>query len=475
MKNLKYDAVIIGAGIGGLVCGGYLAKAGKKILIIEQNTNAGGYCVSFKRRGYIFDAAVHSLRGVRRQNQLGIIYHDLDLKKNLKFNRIDPSDIVIFGDTKVRIHNDLDETVESLKNAFPRQKNQVTDFFKFLIYSDFLKLYKLTKDKTFGQLLEEYFKDEKIKLWFNILLGNLGLDSKHISALSAIVFYNELFMDGGYYPVGGLQAFPDALCKTILEYGGNIIFKNKVKKILVQNDKVKGVMLENNSFFESSTVISNVDAKKTYFEMIEDNFLKKSFKRQLRLLHNSPSAFVVYLGLRNKMDNAEKCCTLWYFPTAKSTKCYNENFLNDQMSLIGKYAICGLSSVSLNSLDTITLTSIAPYKSRLYWNKRRNFLAEKVVDGASKIFPNLKENIDVIETATPHTLHRYTSNDRGAMYGWASMPNQINKFTVSQKGKIKGLYLCGHWATRGWGQGGISMVANSGRTTAQMILRDESL
>ncbi|HDY75934.1 MAG TPA: NAD(P)/FAD-dependent oxidoreductase, partial [Candidatus Marinimicrobia bacterium] len=54
-----YDAVIIGAGIGGLVCGCYLAKAGMKVLIAEQHSKPGGYCTSFRRKGFTFDAAPH--------------------------------------------------------------------------------------------------------------------------------------------------------------------------------------------------------------------------------------------------------------------------------------------------------------------------------------------------------------------------------------------------------------------------------
>ena len=48
----KYDVIIIGAGIGGLTCGCYLAKAGLKVLIIEQHNKPGGYCTSFERKGY---------------------------------------------------------------------------------------------------------------------------------------------------------------------------------------------------------------------------------------------------------------------------------------------------------------------------------------------------------------------------------------------------------------------------------------
>ena len=68
-----YDAIIIGSGISGLVCGNYLAKAGMKVLIAEQHHKPGGYCTSFMRRGFIFDAAAHSFGGYREN---GILWKD---------------------------------------------------------------------------------------------------------------------------------------------------------------------------------------------------------------------------------------------------------------------------------------------------------------------------------------------------------------------------------------------------------------
>ncbi len=60
-----YDAAIIGAGLGGLVCGCYLAKAGMKVLIVEKHFKPGGYCTTFKRKDFTFDAAAHSFGGYR--------------------------------------------------------------------------------------------------------------------------------------------------------------------------------------------------------------------------------------------------------------------------------------------------------------------------------------------------------------------------------------------------------------------------
>ena len=126
----KYDVIIVGAGIGGLVCGCYLAKAGMKVLIVEQQNKAGGYCSSFVSNGFFFDAAVHSLRGIKSENQLGIILDDLNIRKNIKFKRINPSDTVIFNNIRINIYNEIEETKESFRKAYPKQCKEINSFLK---------------------------------------------------------------------------------------------------------------------------------------------------------------------------------------------------------------------------------------------------------------------------------------------------------------------------------------------------------
>src|SRR5437899_11776308 len=58
----SYDAIVIGAGIGGLICANLLTRAGLKVLLIEQHYMVGGYCSTFRRAGYTFDAATHFYR-----------------------------------------------------------------------------------------------------------------------------------------------------------------------------------------------------------------------------------------------------------------------------------------------------------------------------------------------------------------------------------------------------------------------------
>jgi prolycopene isomerase len=107
-NKYDYDAIIIGAGISGLVCGCYLTKAGMRTLIVEKNAKPGGYCTSFKRGGFHFDACVHSLSSLREGGNIRMVLRELNLEKNLKIKRHDPSDIMYTPDFNIHFWNSLD-------------------------------------------------------------------------------------------------------------------------------------------------------------------------------------------------------------------------------------------------------------------------------------------------------------------------------------------------------------------------------
>ena len=72
-----FDAVIIGSGLGGLVCADTLASQGRKVALFEHHYLPGGYCSSFERNGYTFDTVVDSIGGLDERVVLGPIFRRL--------------------------------------------------------------------------------------------------------------------------------------------------------------------------------------------------------------------------------------------------------------------------------------------------------------------------------------------------------------------------------------------------------------
>ncbi len=477
LKKDEYDVIIIGAGIGGLTCGCYLAKAGLKVLIVEQHYKAGGYCTSFKRKGFTFDAGIHSLVGCRKDGQLGKVIEELDLNKKLEIVRSDPSDIIITSNQRIAIKNDIDETIENLQEKFPYEAKKIAAFFEFISTSNFFSLYAQLKNKTYKDVLDEYFKDDQLKSIFSILLGNLGVPSFQASALAAIVLYREHIFDGGYYPKSGMQALSDAFVDRFNEFGGEILFSKKAKKIKITDNKVKGVIIEDNSLFHSKYIVSNCDARQTFLKLIGRRYLNKSFIDKLERLIPSVSAFIVFLGINKHLHkNVQKCSGLWYFPNGNIDKYWE----SAQKNVHSDNVFCMFPSFHDKSLapdnsEAISLLVTAPFKTKKYWEDNKFKLADDIIKKAEEVIPDLSRHIVVKEIATPITLYRYTLNSKGAIRGWQPTLSQTTADLIPQKFYLKGLFLTGHWTTTPAGQGGISMVAYSGRNAARLILKDEVL
>jgi phytoene dehydrogenase-like protein len=478
LQKEAYDVIIIGAGIGGLTCGCYLAKAGMKVLIVEQHRKAGGYCTSFKRKGFTFDAAAHYLGGLREGGPLRNIYNDLNLCNKVEIMRFDPTDIVILPEYKIHIRADMYATISELQENFRHEAENIENFFKFIWNTEFADLYSQLRNKTFNDFLNIYFKDHQIKSILAVFLGNIGLPPSRVSALASAILFREFVMDGGYYPKGGMQAFPDAFVERFIEWGGEIIFREKVEKIILQNQRIKGIVIDKNNFIPSKTVVSNCDAANTFIQLIGKEYLPADFTAKITNLEITPSAFIVYLGLnKSYSDILKNRCSWWCF---FNTRVNVEKIYLDLDRKEKPYAEDGFfcffpssHDLSLAPPDNEVIILLIPAKmtGSNFWQKNSHNLAYELIKKAEKIIPDLSNSVVVKEIATPLTLHRYTSNANGASYGWASTPLQIDSKTMPPTTFIEGLYLAGHWATLGIGPGGISTVAYCGKNVAKLIIK----
>lgn len=471
MKN-KYDVIIIGAGIGGLVCGCFLAKSGLKVMIVERNHQPGGYCVSFKRGRYSFDAGPHSLGSGRANGQLGKLEKELKINGKISFIQKDPSNIVLLENSKIEFFNDTRKTTKHFQDIFPREADKVKEFFDFLNVSNIGFLYSKLKDLTFKQLLDNYFRNDKLKLVLGLILGNLGLSPSKASAFTASILYREHIFDGGYYPEGGMQVFSDVLADKFLNDGGEIKILSEVKEVIVNDRKeARGVQLKKGDRLFSDFIVANCDANQLYLKLINRNFHEEQFLNNLNTMKPSCSFFVVYLGLKeNIKDNLTNCSTLWYFPKLNLDEVYNNVSLN-KLDFNEKYIVCGFPAANTGVADTIHLLVLAPFLNKEYWAENKNIFSENLIKRGETIFPGLSKNIEKYSTATPYDFYRYTLNTNGAISGWTSTPDQINSNYVSMASPIRNLFLAGHWALSSGGQGGIPMVIYSGKMAAKEILK----
>ncbi len=462
-----YDAVIIGAGIGGLVCGCYLAKAGMKVLIAERHHSPGGYCSSFRRKGVTFDAAAHCFGAYRENGVTRKILRELGADRLVEIERFNPSDTVTTPDCRISYWSSIDATTEEFLRAFPRESDNIRKFLQFQLNPDPNAFAKI-RSWTMKKLLDTYFTDEKLKFMIAApLLGNGGLPPSLMSAFIGSKLFSEFLLDGGYHPRGGMQSLPDALARKFQEFGGTLRLSCEVKKIKTKNRKVIGVVLDKGGFVPSACVVSNGDARMTLFTLLGKDKLEKDFCHTISAMMPSSSNFVAYLVTDGSCEPLPKPGTsTWFFSQYDLDLAYQAIPRGD-LRAFGGY----MFRVSPGQ-DAMSAYAPAPYKSEHYWKKHKSdFLDALIGQIQEHSVPDLSSHVTYAEAASPFTLYRYTLNYRGSSYGWAGIPSQLAVAGLKKISSVRGLYLAGHWTTQGLG---ISGAAYVGSDTARMILRQNA-
>lgn len=465
INSNTYDVVIIGAGISGLVCGCYLAKAGMKVLIVDQHYKPGGYCTSFNRKGFTFDAAAHSFGSYRKSGIMNRVLKELHIDKKLIIKRYQPTDIFISPNYKISFWADINKTIQEFQKAFPHESNNIIKYFYFFLNSnpfDFAAL----RNKTFKVLLDHYFIDEKLKSILSFpILGNGGLPPSLISAFMGAIIYREFLLDGGYYPKGGMQALPNELAERFKELGGELRLSCLVKKIQLKDNTAKGIFLDKDCFISSKNIVSSCDARQTFFNLIGKNNLDNNFVTMLKNMTPSLSFFLVFLGIDKYFQSLPKpgVC-IWILPRYNIEDIYlslkNRN-INDLTGYMFR--------VSPDKKSVQAFVN-SPFRNKRYWLNNKYNLLETFIKRIENIVPELSKHIVFKEAATPYTLKRYTLNYKGAAYGWASVPSQLFKTELRQVTSIHNLYLSGHWTAQTQGIAGAAYIGNK---TANLILRKQ--
>jgi phytoene dehydrogenase-like protein len=480
-----YDAVIIGAGIGGLSCANYLAKTGLEVLLVEKHYVPGGYCSSFRRGGYYFDAGAHYLGSCRRAGQIGRLLFDHGLEKRISFIRTNPSDILVTRNREIRLWQEYERLVCEFQEQFPEESTQVRRFMDYMAKSNPLQLYVDLKDKTFSEVLDEYFRDPDIKSALSIPLGNLALPSTEASALTSVFLYREFIFDGGYYPKGGMQVLPDVLLERFKEYGGDVLFLTPARSILTKDGRVAGVRIRVNGREEMQVATPNVITNCDPYQLLDYLLYKtnSSALKGLRALARrkpSVSAIMVHLGVSKELRGIAKYeSNVWYYPGNHIDEYYSALSRGELAFEKGFlfYSIPSLHDDELLPTGKHSIQAIigAPFKVRSEWEKDglKERIAEKIIQRIERFIPGLSRWIEVRMIATPPTLAKYTSNYEGAMYGWASTPGQVGNRLSDNSLGIEGLFTVGHWSDIPTGHSGVTTVVASGRSVAKFVLKQK--
>lgn len=490
---MGYDVVIIGTGIGGLTAGAFLAKSGVKVLLLEKGAQPGGYVVSFRRKGFTFDATGVFVGGCEPGGEFDSLLREIDVK--LEFVKVDSIRNIYAGFEIALRRGGFSHYIERLKAMFPEEKRGIERYDRIIsrigaevkALSD-IKWYEKAlfpllfrnlvrfSGTTHEAILDGFFKGHEIKMALSSL--PVTVPPSRLSFLFVATFLDKVVSQGAYYPKGGMGVISKALANSIERRGGSIRYQTEAVKILTQGNRVKGVVTHEGEVIETSTAISNISLPQTFQRLLSEG-PPSSLTRRLHRLEYSLSNFIVYLGVRADAE----LDSLPFFTYLRSISDLEEEYMMLRKGEIPEnptviMVVPSLIDPSLapEGAHAVKLLSIAPYGYRNGWNRtdRQSYQAIKeemaqrlIAHVESRVVPGLTGKILFQEAATPVTLERYTGNEQGAMYGLATTPEQFGRHRPHNRTSIKGLYLAGHYTRPAHG---IIGAAISGSFTAQMIL-----
>jgi phytoene dehydrogenase-like protein len=436
-----------------------------KVLIVEKNAKVGGYCTSFERNGFLFDACAHSLGSCRKEGNITKMLEELGIKNKISIKRHDPSDIIITPHHKISFHSDLKKTIEGFSKNFPHEAANINRFFRSIVNSSDLSLLALRK-KTFGRILNENFKDNRLKAILSFpVLGNAGVNPSFASAFSSMMLYREFMLDGGYYPGNSMQDLPDVLTVRFKELGGEVKLSSMVNNILVEENVAKRILLDNKDSFSAKHLVSACDAVQTFTELLGARALPKGFVKRLSKMKTSLSMLILYIGIDKHLKiGLPECTNVWFLPH------YNIKKLYFGASRRTKKNLAEFMVRILPGKKNFVVFVNANFGDRKYWesNKNQKEIADNLIKKVDKLIPTFSSHVIFKEIATPYALYNWTMNNQGASYGWSAIPKQLmlSEFYCAQP--IKNFYLTGHWNTIAHS---IRGVIFSGKHTSAMITR----
>ncbi len=469
-----YDVIIIGSGIGGLVCATYIAKSGARVLVVERHSLPGGLCSFFKRKGFCFDAGASYFGGLGDPKSFGgMLLRPLEL--DVEFLQLDPVFHVHFPDRSIELPASLESHIELLQSLYPTEKENISPFFREMhqIYRHFYRGKKnselLTRyaSTSYQEVLDNYFEDHRLKSVLSATTGYVGRFPNRVSVIGMASMMMSYFYDGGFIARYGSQALPDSLMRRLSAEGGHLLLNTAVKKIRVTGNCATGVTLESGQEISGRVIVSNADARQTFFDMIGDQTeVASPYLQDLKKYRESISCFILFLGLHCEDD----------FLRGKQGCHFQSYDMHDFHKPLFYITIPTLHDKSLapenhHILSATTLYDEPPLSDKDWsaadrWKEYKERAEKECLERLEKIIPGLTERIVLKESATRRTIYRYTLNSYGAMYGWEMSPDQFGVNRLSTSTPIENLFLCGHWTSIG---SGVVSVAACGFFVARAV------
>lgn len=431
---MKYDAVIIGSGLGGLECAHILSKAGMSVLLLERGTQAGGCLQSYRRHGLAFDTGFHYVGGLDEGQSLHSAFRHLGLL-HLPWQRLDNHfDRVTIGNQTFSFAQGYDAFVETLTVAFSAERdalNRYADMLKQCGEQQFDALNPQTGESSVlsrlfetsaYQYLTETFHDP---LLINVLCGtSLKMELRKESLpLFTFAHGNGSFIESSWRLKGDGSLIVNSLADGIRMHGGEIICNAEVRELVEKDGKLVHAVCSNGEIYEGTIFISNIHPAVTCNLVKQSSRMKKVYRSRITHLENTFGMFTVSLRIKPQ--------TLRYFNwnqyIYKEPDVWAFHLKNNPVS--GVLVSCRIPEDGSKYVQQVDLLTPMNWSECEQWShtevgrrgedykamKKR--VADECITLAERFIPGLRDRITGCYTSTPLTYHNYTLTPEGSAYG----------------------------------------------------------
>lgn len=512
MTNTENHTVIIGAGHNGLICAAYLAKAGKKVTVLEAGEQVGGAAITREfAPDFKVSAAAHLVflldKHVRKELSLdssGLSFSQRNMKttalaadghhltiagSSLQGLNISDKDRVAMKEY-LRFMGKFAGVVNRLNNRIPPRvgTHNRSDWIglaktalnvRLLGKKDMREFLRIAGINIYD-VLQENFENPLLKgaLSMDGVLGtNLGPRSNN-SVFCALQRLSGL--QGMATPKGGMGAVSATLADVASRHGATIRTSVEVSQILLDGDHVSGIELADGEQIAASTVISSADPKTTFFELLGARNLEAGFARRVQNIRMRGNVAKLHLALDGipefkGLDQERLADRILIAPDIE----YVERAFNQ--SKYGDYSIKPVAEITIPSLkdDSLAPTGqhvlsaivqYAPYQLKAGWDSEKDVFTEKLIDLISEYAPDIRSQILHKELLTPVDIEREFRITGGHWHhGELAIDQSLMLRPVPRAAQyaspVDGLYLCGAGSHPGGG-----VMGSAGRNAARAVL-----
>lgn len=465
----SYDVIIIGSGLGGLVCGAILSQHGYRVCIYEKNRQAGGCLQTYSREKVIFDSGVHYIGGLAPGENLYKVFKYLGIYDKLKLKRMDMDgfDHISFaGDDKIyKLAQGEENFIRTLLADFPDEEAALRAYCdkinevcaKFPLYNlrtgDYEEKRSVLHLNT-ASYLRSITSNEKLQ---QVLAGNnllyAGIAEKTPFYVHALVLNS--YMKSSWKCVDGGSQIGKLLCRRIRENGGNIIRNMAVTAIRGEGDQVDHIVLQDGTRARATHYISNLHPAQT-MAMTHSDTLRSAYRNRVQQLENSVGAFVLNVVLKPGTFRYLNYNHYYHAtPDAWAGIDYRvEEWPQTYAMYVSASSRHETYADSLSVMTYMRYAEMEPWQHTIHtvlqpegrgadYEAFKQQKADLLIDCVEKQFPGFRNCIQSYYVATPLSYRDYIGTGDGSMYGIMKDSADPLRTMISARTKLSNLYLTG--------------------------------